>query len=360
VCKAVWQSGLARQGDSVVSIGDVATRAGVSQTTVSHTLSGKRKVSESVRERVLVAMSELGYVPSRTAQNLAIGRTRILGLVVPDIGNSFFAVLAKGVERAAMDEGYNVILCTTGFDHARELLCLEMVTSRAVDGVIYAAGSTPTSSELSHALGGLPLVLVDEEVPGAHASAFVSDNVEGGRIAACHLLGLGHRRAVVVAGNEDLVSSSRRVDGFTEAWAAGGGEPPQTLIGGFTEEGARTAIEPCLQALRRGEATAVFAANDLMALGVLDALHIAGVDCPRDVSVLGFDDIGPAHYSRPRLSTVRQDVAALGSAAAVALIAALDSPATTVHEWHVLPVELVIRESTGPVRSTSHHNNGKD
>lgn len=344
----------------MVSIADVATSAGVSPTTVSHALSGKRKVSETVRERVLAAMSELGYVPSRTAQNLAIGRTRILGLVVPDISNSFFADLAKGVERAAMDEGYNVILCTTGFEHTRELLCLEMVTSRAVDGVIYAAGSTPTSSELSRALGGLPLVLVDEEIPGASASAFVSNNVDGGRVAARHLLGLGHHRAVVVAGSEDLVSSNQRVDGFTEAWVAGGGEQPQTVMGGFTEEGGRAAVKPCLEALHRGEATAVFAVNDLMALGVLDALHVAGLDCPRDVSVLGFDDIGPARYSRPRLSTVRQDVAALGSAAATMLVEALDSPHATLHKRHVFPVELVVRESTGPARPTPDHDNGKD
>jgi len=335
----------------MVSIADVAARAGVSPTTVSHALSGKRKVSDTVRERVLAAMAELGYVPSRTAQNLAIGRTRILGLVVPDISNSFFAELANGVERAAMDKGYNVILCTTGFDHARELLYLEMVRSRAVDGVIYAAGSTPSTSELSRVLGDVPLVLVDEEIPGARASAFVSDNAEGGRLVARYLLGLGHRRAVVLAGNEDLASSRQRVDGFTEAWTAGGGELPLTAMGGFTDEGGHTAVEPYLESLRRGDLTAVFAANDLMALGVLDALHAAEVDCPTEVSVVGFDDIAPARYTRPRLTTVRQEVAALGAAAATALMEALDSTGGKSHARHVLPVKLVVRESAGPARS---------
>lgn len=334
----------------MVSILDVATRAGVSPTTVSHALSGKRKVSDTVRTRVLAAMGELGYAPSRTAQNLAIGRTRILGLVVPDISNGFFAELAKGVERTAMDDRYNVILCTTGFDHAREMLYLEMVKSRAVDGIVYAAGSPPSTSELARVLGDLPLVLVDEEIPGATVSAFVSDNLEGGRLAARYLLGLGHRRALVVAGSEGLVSSRQRVDGFTQAWLAGGGHSPPTAVGGFTEDGGRDAVQAYVDAMARGEVTAVFAANDLMALGVLDVMRGAGLDCPGDVSVLGFDDIGLARYARPRLTTVRQDVAALGSAAATALIRALEGTAELDENRHVLPVELVLRESTSSVR----------
>lgn len=335
----------------MVSIADVAARAGVSPTTVSHTLSGNRQVSDQTRERVIAAMAELGYSPRRSAQNLALGVTRIIALIVPDIGNGFFAELAKGVEQTAILSGYNVVLCTTGFDHAREMLYLEMIKSRAVDGIVYAAGSPPSNSELTRLLGDMPLVLVDEEIPGATATTIVSDNLAGGRLAAEHLLGLGHRRAIVLGANDDLVSGALRVQGFRDVWSAHGAEL-RVVSGGFTEEGGRQAIRPHVQALRDGVSTCVFAVNDLMALGVVDELGTAGVAVPAQVSVVGFDDILPARFSRPRLTTVRQDVGRLGAAAADTLLAALDGNPSPVGRREVIPVEFVIRESTAAAGGT--------
>ncbi|UED87540.1 LacI family DNA-binding transcriptional regulator [Streptomyces profundus] len=330
----------------MVSIADVAERAGVSPTTVSHALSGKRKVSDRVRARVEAAMRELGYVPSRSAQNLAIGRTRVLGLIVPDIRNSFFADLTHGVEATAIRHGYNVILCTTGFDHAREVDYLAMIRSRAVDGLVYAAGAPPTNSQLGALLGDLPLVLVDEEVPGANAPSFVSDNLDGGRLAAEHLLGLGHRRALVIAAEGGLVSSDLRVRGFQDSWAASGAEAPLVAAGAFTEEGGREAIGPHVEALRGEGITAVFAVNDLMALGAIGALQRAGIEVPGQVSVIGFDDIPAGRYAHPRLTTVRQDVDELGRRATTALIAALEEEPAARPDRHVLPVSLTARRST--------------
>lgn len=333
----------------MVSIADVAERAGVSPTTVSHALSGKRKVSDRVRARVEAAMRELGYVPSRSAQSLAIGRTRVLGLIVPDIRNSFFADLTHGVEATAVRHGYNVILCTTGFDHTREVDYLAMIRSRAVDGLVYAAGAPPTDSQLGALLGDLPLVLVDEEVPGAQAPSFVSDNLDGGRLAAEHLLDLGHRRALVIAADGELVSSDLRVRGFRDSWVASGAEPPLVASGAFTEEGGRQAIAPYLEALGGDGPTAVFAVNDLMALGAIGALQGTGVDVPDRVSVIGFDDIPAGRYARPLLTTVRQDVDELGHRATTALITALEEePAEGAirPDRHVLPVSLIARRST--------------
>jgi DNA-binding LacI/PurR family transcriptional regulator len=338
----------------MVSISDVATRAGVSVTTVSHTLSGKRKVSENVRERVQLAMTELGYVPRRSAQSLVSGRTRIIGLIVPDISNEFFAELTRGAEMAAVDRGYNVIICTTGFDHAREVHYLTMIRSRAVDGLVYAAGSPPSTSELGDILGDLPLVLVDEEVPGSDAPSFVSDNYEGGRLVAEHLLGLGHRRAAVLAADGALVSSDLRVRGFREAWIAAVGEAPEVFVGAFTAEGGRAAISPHVGRLVERDVTAVFAVNDLMALGAIDELESAGVAIPHDISIVGFDDITAGRYARPRLTTVHQHVAELGARAVSALVTQLDAPTGETHalshERSVLPVTLTIRESTAPAR----------
>ncbi|WP_162301592.1 LacI family DNA-binding transcriptional regulator [Nesterenkonia muleiensis] len=333
----------------MASIRDVALHADVSVTTVSHAISGKRKVSEGVRQRVKTAMEELGYVPSRSAQSLAQGRTRILGLVVPDIGNGYFAELAKGVERTAIAQGYNTFLCTTGFDHARELSYLELVRSRAVDGIVYAAGAPPSGPELARVLGNLPTVLVDEEVPWAPLPTFISDNFEGGRAAATYLLELGHHQTMTVGGPEDLESSAQRIAGFTQAWRDGGGEQPVIASGGFTEKGGYDVVKAHLDLLQRKEVTCVFAANDLMALGILDALYDHRLTSPADISVIGFDDIGAARYARPHLTTIRQDVAALGSSATRAVIDIVEGRSENDARRNVRPVELIVRDSTAPL-----------
>ncbi len=330
----------------MVSITEVAEHAGVSSTTVSHTLSGKRPVSPEVRDRVLESMSTLGYVPSRSAQNLALGNTRIIALVVPDIGNGYFAELAKGVEATAVERGYNVILCTTGFDHAREMQYLTMIRSRAVDGILYAAGAPPTDRELAALLGDLPLMFVDEEIPDTIFGSVVSDNYQGGRCVAEHLIGLGHRSAVVLSVEGNPVTSERRVAGFVDYWRAAGLSDPLTGVGDYTEERGRSAIRPSLQALTTGSATAVFATNDLMAFGVINELRSVGIRVPEDVSVVGFDDSPAARYSYPGLTTVRQDVLGLGRTATDTLLDALERRERPAAVQVTLPVMLVERQTT--------------
>jgi len=327
----------------MVSIADVAEKAGVSQTTVSHALSGKRKVSDAVKQRVEEAMASLDYVPSRSAQNLALGMTRILAVLVPDIGNGFFAQLAKGAEAAAIARGYNILICGTGYDNAREVQYLEMIHSRAVDGVIYTAGEPPSEAELSRVLGGMPTVLVDEEIEGAEHTSVVSDNENGGRLAAEHLLALGHR-SVLVLGVTGVIGT-RRVTGFSAAWREGGGEPLEYIWGSVTAERGRECIAPYVERIRDGEFTAVFAGSDQMALGAIELLREHGISVPRDVSFVGFDDSTDARYSSPALTTVRQDVLGLGGRAVTMLLDELEG-ISVGGEHVVLPVELIEREST--------------
>jgi len=333
----------------VVSIADVAERAGVSATTVSHTISGNRRVSDEIRARVHAAMAELDYVPSRSAQNLALGVTRILALVVPDIGMEYFAALAKGVERAAVDRGYNLILATTGSDRDRELNYLEMIHSRTVDGIIYSAGAPPTEVELRALLGGMPLVFVDDLIEGNAFPAVVSDNEAGGRLVAEHLAGLGHRSALIISVNGNPVSSALRTRGFLSVWDDLGGSSIHDSTGDNTEETGREIAERYLDQLSSGEVTSVFAHNDLMALGVVNALRDHAIRVPEDVSVVGFDDVSAARYAYPALTTVRQDVSGLGTIATTRMIDSLEAKRPIGAEQQMLPVTLIPRQSTGEV-----------
>lgn len=334
----------------MVSISDVARRAGVSPTTVSHTLSGKRKVSEQVRNRVYESMRELNFVPTRAAQNLALGRTSVIALVVPDIAIEYFAELAKVIEGEVFDQGYNLMLATTGFDAEREGRYLEMVASRAVDGIIFASGAA-LGARTRDALtaGGLPLVLVDEEISGVELPTVVSDNEAGGRLAAEHLAGLGHRSVLEIEGERAAVTSRLRREGFRAAW--GTDRTIVTATGDYTVESGRAAVLEHLDQLLDGTFTAVFAHNDLMALGVIDGLRSHGVRVPQDVSVIGFDDASPARLSYPTLTTIRQDVRQLGGLAATRLLAALASGEPLPTERTLLPVQLIVRDSTSEAKS---------
>ncbi|HTL40654.1 MAG TPA: LacI family DNA-binding transcriptional regulator [Pseudolysinimonas sp.] len=333
----------------MVSISDVARLAGVSPTTVSHTISGKRAVSESVRARVLQAMAELDYVPTRAAQSLALGRTSIIALVVPDIAIEYFAELAKSVESTAVDRGYNVMLATTGFDAEREAQYLEMIASRAVDGILFASGAVLGERTKTALERGLPLVLVDEEVRGLELRTIVSDNEAGGRLAAEHLAGLGHRSVLEISGSHAPVTSVLRSEGFASVWHPVGGRT-QSAEGDYSAESGRRAVEERMAAFTSGEITAVFAHNDLMALGAIDGLRSNGVRTPEDVSVIGFDDVSSGRYSYPALTTVRQDPKSLGALAAGTLLDAIDEGTPLVAGRTLLPVELIVRGSTGAVR----------
>lgn len=334
------------------SIKDVARVAGVSPTTVSHTLSGKRRVSDELAARVRAAMEELEYAPSRSARNLALGTTQIIGLLVPDIGNAFFAELAKGVEEVASREGYNVIIGNIGFDHSRGLSYLGMIRARAVDGIVYAAGSPVTDDEMSQVIGKMPLVLVDEVVSGSQAPLVTSENRRGGQIAAEHLLALGHRDAVVLAAPAELITGSDRVDGFVDAWVAGGGTVRHTAVGGFTAQGGELAIRDVAAMFHDRIATAVFAVNDEMAIGALRELRAQGISVPDQVSVVGFDDIRSARDVTPALTTVRQDMAGLGARAAEILLHLLSDSHNEPY-GRTVPVQLIDRESTCRLEGSS-------
>ncbi len=329
-----------------LSISDVAREAGVSPTTVSHVLSGKRPVNEVTAARVRKVVDRVGYVPASLARSLTRGSTSVIGLLVPDISNTFFAQLAKGVEDSAHDLGYSVILCNTEFDSDREDHYLNLIRSRFIDAMIYAAGSPAPKPRLDALLGHFPIALVDEQVDGMESAlTAVADHRAGGRLVGKHLRDLGHTKALLLSGPQNLRSASERSAGFREAFSGHVTE----VAADFREEAAHTAVAGLLGA-GPPQFTCVFAANDLAAFGVIAALRDAGYAVPQDVSVVGFDDIRAASLVHPGLTSVRQPAYDIGRTAAAQLLEYVAAGEIPPASKHILPVSLVVRGTTDKPR----------
>jgi len=329
------------------SIKDVAEEAGVSATTVSHVLSGKRPVNAQTAARVRDVVDRLGYLPASLARSLQAGSTSVIGLLVPDISNAFFSELAKGVEDTAHELGYGVILCNTEFDAAREDRYLGLIRSRFVDGIVYAAGSAPSQRRLESLLGQFPIALADEEVEGLEQMPFATaDHRAGGRLVGEHLRGLGHRRALVLTGPAGLRSSADRTTGFAEGFGGSIAE----FAGDFKQASGYELVRARLGAAGR-DFTAVFAANDLMAFGAIAALREAGLGVPEHISVAGFDDIGFAAHAFPSLTTVYQPAYDMGRTVTAQLLQYIARGEMPPASRHILPVELKVRASTAAAPS---------
>lgn len=335
------------------TIEDVAARAGVSITTVSHVRSGKRPVNAATAERVTQAMRELHYTPNRAARTLALGSAQTLGLLVPDITNTFFAELAKGAEDKADSLGYAMLLGNSSFDPARELHYLNALRSRAIDGLIYVAGAPPNQQYLAGLARHFPVAVVDEALTDVRAVSVLSDNRKGGGLVADLLDSLGHRSILLITGPHDLPSSAQRTEGFLAALgtrSARNACSVRTVEGAYDQtSGYRTVAE----LLRRGDfnATAVFALNDLMAVGAMRALQYAGVSVPGDVTVVGYDDTVLASSVTPGLTTVHQPAYEMGARAAAEVLRGVASGLPPTPVRIVLDVNLVERDSSGTARA---------
>lgn len=335
------------------TIKDVAARAGVSFTTVSHVLNGTRRVSDTSRARVERAVSEIGYVPSALARALKTCETHVLGVLVPNITNPFFAELTRGVEDAARGLGYSVFLCNCDDEPGRQLGYVQRLLARRVDGLLLA-NSAAEASTVSGALRQTPVptVVVDRAVAGLDADLVRLDNTGGARLATEHLLGLGHRHIACLAGPLAFEVSRARVAGWREAMQAAGIEPaPGWLVEGPYNPAQGHAATLGLLA-NHPEITAVCAGNDLLGIGALRAAAERGVAVPRQLSVIGFDGIELGGFIHPGLTTVGQDIRHIGERAAAVLIERIRRGAARHHgpvrELVVTP-ELILRESTGAV-----------
>jgi len=334
------------------SIKDVARLAGVSYTTVSHVINGTRRVSDAARQRVLQAISDSGYVPSAAARALRGAKARILGALVPDISNPFCAELVVGVEKAARGAGHSLLLCSTEPDAADLGTQLDGLMARRVDGLVVVAGvfDRPRTAQLlkqAVARSRLPLLLLDRNPAELRCDALLAHQHHLGRDATRHLLALGHRRIACLSGPANLAISQDRVAGWRDALAEAGvvPEPAWLAEGDFSlEAGHRHG----LAWLQRGGVTAIFASNDLMALGVLRAAAQMGVPVPGRLSVVGIDGIDMGRYTHPALTTVGASLRQVGQEAGEMLLQRIQHPEGPPQKrWRTLT--LLTRESTGPV-----------
>ena len=338
-----WKRFRQTRASGLATIRDVAARAGVGTATVSRVLNEVAGVRPETRARVLEAATALDYRANGVARALATGHFRTAGLILPDVSNPFFPALARGVEDAAHADGYAVIFGNADNVPEREAEYVGLLRDRLVDGMIIASTGAPAA--LRELVGHVPVVLLDRRVPGWHVSCVSTDHRLGARLAVEHLLARGHRRIAHLAGPPGIASAEDRLTGYREALAEAGVEPES----GWVERGAfsyESGYELMLRWIEVGlDVTAVFAADDLLAIGALQACQDRGWGVPERLALVGFDDTLLARLVRPRLTTVLQPAYQMG-VQAWELLARHMADATAAPAEIVVAPRLVVREST--------------
>jgi LacI family transcriptional regulator len=329
----------------MVTRADVAKRAGTSTAVVSYVVNdGPRPVAAETRERVLKAIAELGYRPNRVAQALRGQRSRVLGLIVPDISNPFYAELARTIENHADLFGYTLVLGNSEQDAQRELRYVRTFLDRQVDGLILISGSS--SEELMSLFPeiAVPFILLDRRINYApNAYLLATDGMTGAAIATNHLLSLGHRSVAAMCGPSKM--PSERARGYIKAMEEAGLQPILYHSADFDRQSTYELAFEILQ--DRSHPSAFFATFDLAGISILRAAADRGIAVPQDMAVIGYDDIQEARFSIPRLSTIAQPTDELGRAATEHLIGLIDNDLERTFGMRFITPRLVIRESCG-------------
>lgn len=337
----------------VPTIRDVALRAGVSVATASNVVNGNRPVGEESRRKVLEAVAALDYRLDRAASSLRGASTRLVGMVVPDIANVFFAELVRGVEELAEKDGYDLLLVTSSEDPAIERRRIEALVSRRIDGLLVVPARDDTLASLARSpLGAMmpPTVLIDRGEPSAGIDTVAADCGAGAYAATRHLIGLGHRDIAVLAHTTQLRNINARIDGCRRALADAGLEGRERIcVGGHALDTLRGAIE--LELHRADAPTAIFALTNVSALAAIKAARGLGLDIPGDVSIVGFDDFDWMQALRPYLTTVAQPIDDFAARSWRRLLERINGEGEPPGQRIELSCTLKVRESTGPVRA---------
>jgi DNA-binding LacI/PurR family transcriptional regulator len=328
------------------TIYDVARLAGVSTATVSRSLNGIGQIAPGTRAAIDAAVEQLGYRPNTIARSLVTKSTQTIALLLPDITNPFYAALVSGIQQHALEAGYTMLLCTTEGNPEREEQYLSLLRAKQVDGALVDGLVLPPDRVARFVADGFPIVCLDRDIDSASVPLVQVDNRLGARLATEHLLSLGHSRVAHVSGAPELGISGERVAGYRQALVDAGIEPDPTLVvvGSFTVEGGYEAGKALLA---ESSATAIFAANDLSAMGVINAIVESGRRVPADVSVVGFDDLHLSAYTTPPLTTIHQPALEIAERA-VQLLLELTKRRKVLRLRHLLEPVLIVRGSTAP------------
>lgn len=324
----------------------MAEAAGVSITTVSQILNGKgERFSKTTRDKVMQVRNQLHYVPDFSARNLILHSSKLLGVLIPDLNNPFFSTFVEGIQTVSRDAAYMTMVFAANHDPELETYYLKRLLERSVDGLIIASSSI-TSDAIDELVkpAGVPYLLFDQNQVHDNEDRIEVDDYHGGQLAAQHLLGLGHQRVAMVMSEEPLVNVQKRWQGFYDTLAAARITPTR-INGELTMAGGYGAC----QALVDSGATAVFCANDEMAIGLYRGLYERGLRVPDDMSVVGYDNIALDEYVVPKLTTISQPISDLGKESARLLLNRVSHP-QVVRQLREFPVELKLRESTAAPR----------
>jgi LacI family transcriptional regulator, galactose operon repressor len=328
-----------------VTIAEVAAHAGVSKTTVSHVLSGNRPVAAATRKRVEAAIRDLGYRPDHLARSLRTQRSAMVGLVIPDITNPFYPIVARGLEDCLSAAGYRMFICNTDAKADLEREYLADVVDRRVDGIVMVSYNTVSADDLSIVQReGIPLVAIGSlSIDHPQVDVVMADDEHGGHEATAWLLRAGHTRIGLIRGSPG--TGVRREAGFQRALGEAGipYEPHLARHGHWTRSGGEAAMRH-LMALP-DPPSAVFCCNDLMALGAIDALTDMGLSVPSDVAVIGYDDLEWSSLVRPRLTTVTNPAYDTGRSAGNLLLDRMSGRYEGQRRMVVVPCRVVVRES---------------
>lgn len=328
-------------------IKDIAREAGVSTATVSHVINKTKYVTDETREKVQQAIKKFDYHPNAHAQMLALGKSKIIGLLVSDISNPFFPEIIKSIEAGVIEAGYDLILLNTNYDVERAIADVHRLIQMKVAGIILMIAEFDESLIEIAKLKKTSIVFHDLGVVGEKMSNVILDYAVGIHEAVQHLVSLGHKNIAHISGSHEIHSGRVREEAFLEAMKKHFPQSPKPKVyeGDFRFEGGRSAAHRMLQ--EKSVPTAVVVANDLMALGAMQEFKAAGLQVPQDISIVGFDDIAFAALSEPPLTTVCSPRVEIGRRAIEAMMLTVDRP----HQHGIevrIPTYLIKRNSTAP------------
>jgi LacI family transcriptional regulator len=335
----------------MTTVHDVAKQAGVAPITVSRVINNSGYVSQSTKERVEAAVKELGYVPNTLARGLRSKQTKTLALILTDITNPYFTLMARGVEDVAGESGYTVVYCNTDESEAKEEKYANIMAQRQVDGVLLvpACGNAKAIRFLES--NGVIVVVLDRRVSGVETDFVCSDSESGAKSLIKLLIGLGHRKIAMITGPKDVSTSADRVTGYQQALTeAGLNENELVYYGAYNQQSGYELTHQAMNHTPRP--TAIFGANNFITIGIIKALHDLSLDVPGDVSVVGFDDLPESMLVRPFLTVARQPAYEMGRLATELLLKRISGGLSEDCQEIILRAEIIERESIGPIRNS--------